>query len=357
MTVHLLDIAVAASAIALVPVSIKANEPHLVFGRPKTLKRGSPGPKTGQHRTQHVEVVRDGEILCGWLTKPRDREAANLAFYMGGRNEDVRWAEDIATWLGADWAVCTFAYRGRNGSSGVPTERACIEDALEQLTWLSEIFGDKYNDPKTKVTIIGRSIGASLAVLVANELPSSVALENLVLISPPLGLSALAQRVPLLPTLLLPLINTRLDCYKVAGRVKANALVLMAEHDNRVPRGHSAALGTLLGGRTTIKTIDGTDHKTLPRSTGALQAVAEFLATDVEPVETTSPRPGPAPQYKVERSGMPGDRHATQDEVEDFLDACGIKPESDEWEAALAGVPIAVDGASMKFTPVPVAAG
>lgn len=61
---------------------------------------------------------------------------------------------------------------------------------------------------------------------------------------------------------------------------------------------------------------------------------------DVEPKTT---------MYRIERGGISGSHEATQAEVEDFLDACGIVKESAEWEGALIGLPIQVDGSTIRF--------
>lgn len=266
-----LTVPLAACAVAWASI----NEHRLIFGTPKSLKRGAIGPSPGQHRTRCVELAREDELLRGWLTEPKAGKAKRVAFYLGGRNEDVRWAEDIATWLGADWAVCTFAYRGRCGSTGKPSERLSIDDAIEQLHWVRSQF----DGAETKISLIGRSIGASLAVLIANELRHAQPVQNLVLLSPPLSVSALVARIPVVAALL-PLLKNRMDCCKVAEDVMADALVLLAETDTRVPHAHSAALGALLGGTTTIKTINGTTHKTLPRSHAALAATSMFLLSN-----------------------------------------------------------------------------
>ncbi len=280
-TLDLLGLTVPLAACAVAWASI--NEHRLIFGRPKSLKRGAIGPSPGQHRTRCIELAREDELLRGWLTEPKAGKTKRIAFYLGGRNEDVRWAEDIATWLGADWAVCTFAYRGRCGSTGTPSERLSIDDAIEQLDWIRSQF----DGPETKISLIGRSIGASLAVLIASELPRDRPVQNLVLLSPPLSVSALLARIPVVSALL-PVLKNRMDCGAVAEDVTADALVLLAEGDTRVPNAHSAALGALLGGTTTIKMIDGTNHKTLPRSHAALAATSMFLLSNRHSSETKS---------------------------------------------------------------------
>jgi hypothetical protein len=48
-------------------------------------------------------------------------------------------------------------------------------------------------------------------------------------------------------------------------------------------------------------------------------------------------------------SGRLSGRLASHAEVEDFLDACGIKAGSLDWYAAFAGIPIDVDGRQVRF--------
>ncbi|KGG87702.1 hypothetical protein P245_19820 [Comamonas thiooxydans] len=53
--------------------------------------------------------------------------------------------------------------------------------------------------------------------------------------------------------------------------------------------------------------------------------------------------------FVVTRNGVAGTKLATLAEVEDFLEACGIRSESNIWEAALAGNPVTVDDGTIQF--------
>lgn len=59
-----------------------------------------------------------------------------------------------------------------------------------------------------------------------------------------------------------------------------------------------------------------------------------------------------APRYIVERAGQRSHSLATPEDVADFLNACGIQPESQRWDAAMAGVPIDVDDSTVRFIEV-----
>lgn len=56
-------------------------------------------------------------------------------------------------------------------------------------------------------------------------------------------------------------------------------------------------------------------------------------------------------RYKVIRGQEIAQRLATDEEVDEFLDACGMVKGSQEWEAAKAGNPFVVDRAEMRFVP------
>jgi len=53
--------------------------------------------------------------------------------------------------------------------------------------------------------------------------------------------------------------------------------------------------------------------------------------------------------YQVIRGELVSDKLATSIEVGDFLNDCGLASGTPEWQAALAGGPILVDGATMRF--------
>ncbi|AHZ73560.1 hypothetical protein OU5_P0308 (plasmid) [Pseudomonas mandelii JR-1] len=63
-------------------------------------------------------------------------------------------------------------------------------------------------------------------------------------------------------------------------------------------------------------------------------------------------QPSLSDQFTIIRGGLEGNRKATLQEVHDFLDACGLSPESAQWEGAMAGVPIEVDGTTIRFVRV-----
>ncbi len=258
-------------------------ETRLIFGMPKVIRRAPLGPFKDHHDTLEVAIERAGHTLVGWVTRPRtraSRQQAKIAVYFGGRNEDVRWTPDIASWLGPEWTVCAFAYRGRTGSTGEPSQDACVQDAARQVRWIMRQHRKRstQSGSSARLVLIGRSLGATIAVLVAQAIKDELEVSNLVLLSPPLSIAALVRRNPLLAPAT-PLLKTRLEAYKAAQEVDADALVLMAETDTRVPHEHSAALAAMLAGQTTVEVMSATTHRSLPRSATTLSRLRSYLDT------------------------------------------------------------------------------
>lgn len=54
-------------------------------------------------------------------------------------------------------------------------------------------------------------------------------------------------------------------------------------------------------------------------------------------------------KFQVMRGEVLANKAASTDEVSEFLDACSIMRGSQEWDAAFAGVPIQVDGTTVRF--------
>ena len=62
--------------------------------------------------------------------------------------------------------MCVPDYRGFGGSEGTPTEDGLIMDAAAAAAWLHA-----HTDPGTHVVLLGKSIGAAVALGLACEAP------------------------------------------------------------------------------------------------------------------------------------------------------------------------------------------
>jgi len=265
-------------ACALASTAAVLLQGRLLFGRIWHFRRAPPGPAARRRRTEAVALPREGRVaLEGWLTLPEDAPPQRLLLWFGGRNEQVAWTRDLGGWLPDDCALLAFNYRGLGGSTGWPSERACVADALAIADWgLARLdLGPQ------ALHVAGRSIGSGIAMQMAARLALAQRLpRSLVLITPPKSLRAVLAAMPLLRPLLI-LLRSPLDSMAAARAVPCPALVLLAEHDHRVPYAHSMDLVVALresGAPVEVHRLAGTNHRDLVRRPEAMGLVGRWLA-------------------------------------------------------------------------------
>src|SRR5262249_39078509 len=147
------------------------------FGRTKHIRALAPGPHAGQYvRAAHHLQRPDGAVLEGWSSHPADGVVDGVVLYFGGRNENVVWAPDMASWLPRH-AIYAFNYRGFGRSTGRPSERAAKADALALHAWVAAREG---RERMAGLATVGRSLGTAMALWVGQQVQA----QRLVLMCP-----------------------------------------------------------------------------------------------------------------------------------------------------------------------------
>jgi pimeloyl-ACP methyl ester carboxylesterase len=253
----------------------EALQGRLIFGRTKQIRVLPPGPHAGRFTRQPLHLERpDGTVLEGWSSRPTDGAIDGVVLYFGGRNENVAWAPDMASWLPRH-AIYAFNYRGFGGSTGKPSERAAKADALALHEWIA---AREDAAAMGRLAVVGRSLGTALAMWVAHHVHAP----RIVLMCPFESVVHVLHRRPL-GWALTPFLNQVFDSTRLARAYPGQALVLLAEADRAVPHRHSRRLGERLPNAPTTQVVPGTTHKTLPRSPGAQAAIAAFLGRAASP--------------------------------------------------------------------------
>lgn len=214
-----------------------------------------------------------GEKLKLWRLAGTGRSAI---IYFGGNAEDVaKNIPDYAGWL-PDYSVYFVNYRGYGGSSGSPTEAALFEDALN----VYDAIAEKYQS----VVVVGRSLGSGVAIYLA----AARDVARLVLITPFDSVERVARSVmPIFPTSWL--LRDRFDSVSRAPAVEAPVLVLIAEADGVIGRGHSDALvAAFPEPQVTVQVIAGADHNTVHMWPRYAQSLQEFLAPSGLPMRNAT---------------------------------------------------------------------
>jgi uncharacterized protein len=205
--------------------------------------------------------VESAEIVV--TIRPLDSPKAIL--YFGGNAEDVSRNLDSFTALFPDHALYLMHYRGYGGSTGQPTEKDNVADGLALLAKVRALHPE--------VTIMGRSLGSGVAMQVASQAEAT----RLVLITPFDSIVELGARLyPWLPVRLLA--QDRYESIRVAPQIRIPATIIMAEHDEVVPRASTEKLlNQFKTGVATLKIIAGAGHNDIGWDKSYLEALQEAL--------------------------------------------------------------------------------
>jgi pimeloyl-ACP methyl ester carboxylesterase len=245
---------------------IESLEGRLIFGRTTRIRPLGPGPHAGSFvRTAH-RLERPGALLEGWSAEPAHGRVDAVVLYFGGRNENVVWAPDMASYNPAT-AIHAFNYRGFGGSTGRASERRAKGDAQAIHAFVAA------RHATGNLVIIGRSLGTAVALALARETRP----ERLILLSPFESVPQVLRTRPF-GAGIAPLVSQRFACGELASAYRSATLVLLAAHDTSIPHAQSRRLAARFPTAPALQVIEGTTHQTLPRSGVAQQAIAAFLA-------------------------------------------------------------------------------
>lgn len=192
-----------------------------------------------------------------------DKEPALL--YFGGNGEDL--GAGLAEFDRAfpERALYFMNYRGYGGSTGSPSEAALIADA--QATY------DAIRQKHKKIAVMGRSLGSGVAVALA----ATRDVEKVVLVTPYDSIANVAAgHYPWAPVKWL--IKDDYDSVKRMAFVRVPVLVMIAEHDESIPRSCSdALLAAIPRKHRHVKVMPEGTHNDLGDNQSYLGMVRTFL--------------------------------------------------------------------------------
>lgn len=191
----------------------------------------------------------------------RPLQGHKALIYFGGNAEDVSASLPLLDRAFPGRALYLPHYRGYAGSTGSPTERDLVADAL--------LLVDRVAASHPDIVLVGRSLGSGVALQVAAQRQ----VERLVLVTPFDSILGIAARqFPVFPVRWL--LQDTYDAKRHAPRVKAPTLVLAAGQDEVIPAWSTRRLlSRFTPGTATYQAIDGVGHNTIAQSPAYMTAL------------------------------------------------------------------------------------
>ena len=218
-----------------------------------------------------VFTTDDGLTLSAWWVPASESPNGStiVVFHGNGGNRTDR-APLAQALSGRGYGVLLMDYRGYGGNPGSPSEEGLLLDGAAAVTYL-ESRPDIDSD---KLVYFGESLGAAVAIAVAQEHPPSA----LVLRSPFTSLPDVARtHYPYLPTGLL--LRDRYPSIDTIRTLDVPVLVIAGSQDTIIPIVQSRELFDAAPGPKRFVTIEGADHNDAALAHGRLliDEITSFL--------------------------------------------------------------------------------
>jgi hypothetical protein len=220
-----------------------------------------PAPESTVPGASAIRFEVDGADLKVWTVSRPGRKAL---IYFGGNAEDVgtsigRFADRLT-----EHSLYFVNYRGYGGSTGEPSERALVDDAIA--------FYEHLRTRYEEIHVLGRSLGSGVAVQLASERD----VERLALITPFDSLVNVARaHYPWMPVGLL--MRDRFDSVGHAPLVASESLIVVAEADEIILRDRSDALVRAFRDSPRVVVLERARHNEVDLDPRYLDEVARFL--------------------------------------------------------------------------------
>lgn len=191
----------------------------------------------------------DGHTVLAWWGKAAPGRPTLLYFHGNAGALDTR-AERIRKYMARGYGVYMMTYRGFGGSTGRPSERANVADAM---TAYDALAGAGLT--AADIVIYGESLGSGVATQVAAARP----VLGLVLDAPYTSMVDLAAlHHPLLPARFF--MTDRYETSRHIGAVTAPLLIVHGEEDDIIPVAMGRALYALANEPKAIRIFPGAGH-------------------------------------------------------------------------------------------------
>jgi pimeloyl-ACP methyl ester carboxylesterase len=204
-----------------------------------------PTPASRSGVGEAVAFPVSGAVLQLWVVWS---PGSSAAIYFGGNAESVAGSAAAFARAAPDRTWVFVNYRGYGGSTGEPSEKALVADALAVWDWARA--------EHSEIAVVGRSLGSGVAVQLAAARPVS----RLVLVTPFDSLVSVGQdALPWLPVSWLA--RDRFESVNYAPRVSCPTLALIAGNDEVIAPRHARQLvAAFRPGGVSVIEVPGAGH-------------------------------------------------------------------------------------------------
>lgn len=225
-------------------------------------------------------VAADGVHVAAWFAAPQGDKPVIVYFH--GNGGSLRYsAARFRQLIGAGIGLVALEYRGYGGNEGSPSEPGLIADGEAAYAYAAAHY------PVSRIVLWGQSLGSGVAVAVAAEKPAG----RVILEAPFTSAAAVASlRYWYIPVGLL--MKDQFHSDRRIAKVTAPLLILHGVQDRVVPYAMGERLFELANKPKHIVRFLDAGHDNLDAN-GALNAVARFLAGDLDQKPSTPQMPGP----------------------------------------------------------------
>ena len=216
---------------------------------------------------QEYRIRANDQTLHGWQIENPKATTDKIIIYFGGNAEDVFFNLPDAKLYNARQLFFT-NYRGYGHSSGQPSEKALLSDALAIYDYLTE----RYQLKPEQMIIMGRSLGSAVAAYLASQRANA----GLILITPFDSIQNVAAHYyRWLPVNWL--LKHKFDTARYIPRVSSPILMLNAEFDEVIPKNNFNQLMQTANSNASSQQIPNTNHQTISQSATYFLHINRFL--------------------------------------------------------------------------------
>ncbi len=209
-----------------------------------------------------IELKRDdGVVLEGFKI---DNGAKKLLIGFGGNAQHASSLAEVLGDVAPSYDVIVFNYRGYGRSSGSPSAKRLLGDALE--------IYDSYEEGYDEVSTLGFSLGSSFALYLSSQRE----IKNSIIVGAYDSLYSIAKKRFFIYPLSI-MLRENLDNISYAKEVENPISVVMVEGDIQVANIHTKNLLPHIKNLKDFITIDGTTHNSVLNHERLLKFVAQTL--------------------------------------------------------------------------------